>query len=309
MGILNAGFNKKKLAFLLVFVLILTALILFIYNSDDTIIKAVKADYPGQPTITFVIDSRNIQSIQFVTDILDYLDRNQLLINVAVIFQNSKVVSFNGRYQVIDKRKIRNLRELRDTFIFFGHERKQVLRGTLSNIPNPLLDLINPQYELDNQNKYRSLQQSVDMAEEISFFADIKRYLVAEITCFTFFDELCQCNNSINTIHEIMEIEEHGSKIRHFVVPMFSYSQEDIEFIKSNNDYSVEFLLPSSDDIGRWGSIKTDALHKHPLNELVILVNSRGKILLFSNKWEDYLLWREEHINDGIKEGDDEKRL
>jgi hypothetical protein len=79
---------------------------------------------------------------------------------------------------------------------------------------------------------------------------------------------------------------------------MSSYSQREIELIKNNNDYAVNFILPNTKDIAIWDSIKTDPLHKHPLNELVILVDRQGKILLFSNKWSNYILWREEHNTD-----------
>jgi hypothetical protein len=288
---------KRKRIFLLALIIAL-GITLFIKGREESIIKALKADYPGQPTVIFIIDSRNVQSIQFVTDFFSYLDRNQLLLNIAVVFTNSRVFPFKGRYQVIEKESIRHFEDFRDSFLFFGHEGKLVLRGILSSIPDSLLNLINPQYELDNSSVYEKIKQSADTLEQISFFAEARLSLDVDFTCFTFFDQICLCNNSINTIRWITENEKQGSIIRHFVVPMSSYSQREIELIKNNNDYAVNFILPNTKDIAIWDSIKTDPLHKHPLNELVILVDRQGKILLFSNKWSNYILWREEHNTD-----------
>lgn len=293
---------KRKLTVLLALLLILMVSILLFYKRNNAISRIVKADFPGQPTILFIFDSRNTQSVKFINDFFDYLNRNWLLINVGTVFLNAKIVPFNGRYQVIEKDNIRKLGVSRDAFLFFSPEGKLLSQGTLSNIPDSLLIQVNPQYPSDNQHIFDALLEIADTTEKIYFLSNMKGRLGADLTCFVFFDQICLCNNSVNTINKIMEIEEYSSVVHHFIIPMFSYSQEDIELTKNNNHFLVDFLLPSFEDLRKWSAINKDPLHKHPLNELVILADSHGKILLFSNKWEKYLSWRNEHYAKDIKE-------
>lgn len=286
----------RKTAVLAALLFVLIASILIFSQRKNTLLKIAKTNFPGQPIIMFVLDSRNTQSIKFIADFFDYLDRNCLLINVGTIFINSKVVPFNGSYQVYEKKKIRGFGDSQDAFLFFSSEGKLLLQGTLSNIPDSLLHTINPQYALDHQHIFDDLHQIADTTEEISFFSDMKKHLCTDFTCFLFFDQVCLCNNSVNTILKIMKIEEHSSEVRHFVIPMFDYSQEEISLIKNNNGFVVDFILPSVEDLKKWKVINKDPLHKHPLDELIILADNHGTILLFSNKWENYMAWREEHL-------------
>lgn len=295
-GVMNVNLLKKITGLFLTLALVLLASSLLLDNRADDVIKAIRADFPGQPTILFVFDSRNAQSIMFITAMFDYIDRNQLLINIGVVFLNSKVVPFNGRYQVIENKRIHGSDNSQDAFLYFSHEGKLLMQSTLSNIPDSLLNLINPQYAVDNQHLFESLLQAADSTDKISFLTNMKGHLTADFTCFSFFDQVCVCNSSVNTIRQIMEIENHSPKVRHFIIPMYFYSRDDIELIKNNNGFTVDFILPTSEDLKNWETIKTDPLHKHPFNELVVLADNQCRILLISNKWQDYLSWRAVHL-------------
>lgn len=184
---MNVNLLKKITGLLLTLALILLASILLLDNREDELIKAIRADFPGQPTIIFVFDSRNAQSITFITSMFDYIDRNQLLINIGVVFLNSKVVTFNGRYQVIENKKIHASDSLQDAYLYFSHEGKLLMQGTLSNIPDTLLDFINPQYAVDNRHLFESLLQAADTTDKISFLSNMKGHFIADYTCFSFF--------------------------------------------------------------------------------------------------------------------------
>ena len=229
-------------------------------------------------------------------DIFNYQYRNGLMINVGIIYMNEKVVDFNGDYQIYDKNKTRGLTNTEESFYLFSSNGELLTKGELYNIPDSLLHKINPQYGLDNQRIYDEFCRATDNLSDVPFFSSNKGRLFSDFNCYLFFDEICLCNESVNNIYKIMEIEGISSKVHHAIIPMFGYSAEEISLIKYNNSFLVDFISPDIGEINRWKTFNKDPFHKHPLNGLIVLADKQGKILLISNRWDDYIAWREGNI-------------
>ncbi len=288
--------SKAVIAWALLFIFILMTLALSHQKASPLKIK--NPDFPGLPVIIFVLDARNTQSVKFISDIFDYLFRNGLLLNVGIVYLKQKTLPFNGTYRIYKKEIIRRYGADEDSFYFFSTEGNLLLKGSLSLIPDHLLKFINPQYALDNRSVLDHIRRTAVNLEDVPFIPKKNIYRPQGFSCYLFYDQICFCNNSMTTIQKITKIEKQSSAIHHYIVPFLGYSQEEIELIISNNSLLIDFILPNSNDINEWNLLNKDRLHRHPLNELIILANKQGRILVCSNNWDDYMAWRREYLNE-----------
>ena len=286
----------RKWIVLLVLLIIVLSSIYILNHRSNTLFKITGLAFPGQPILVLALDARNTQSVRFALDIFNYQYRNGLMINVGIVFLSEKVIAFIGSYQIYDKDRMRGLTDNEESFNLFSFEGEALSKGELSNIPDSLLHKINPQYGFDNQRIYDEFCRVTDNLGDVPFFSSNNGSLFSDFNCYLFYDEICLCNESVTKIYKIMEIVDNCSKVHHAIIPMFGYSAEEISLIKHNNGFLIDFISLDVGDINRWRTFTGDPLHKHPLNGLIILADKQGKVLLISNKWDDYIVWREGNL-------------
>jgi len=84
-------------------------------------------------TLLFVVDSRNKQSVDYITSFLSNVETMTNLSDIKFVFLNSNGLSkiTNAKYPVLDRAIIRTLSLKKNKYYLFGADKKLIMDGAL----------------------------------------------------------------------------------------------------------------------------------------------------------------------------------
>jgi len=232
-------------------------------------------NYKEDRALLFLIDSRNKQSVEFVTFTQSYIEEYKLNIGVRVIFTNDINTNSFKNFIIGEKILKKKYKLKNDSYYYIDNNGYIIKSGEAYSQTDSFTDMINPMSTIESSHMFERFIDEINMLSDIKFAGKLNDINNNGIACITFFEYLCDCNDSIKYLDNLNNI----NTIKNIFVIMNDYTKKEIDILKSNKEYSIEFIIADKNMIKEWRKYNPYMKRYHPFEGLLLLIDSRGYVM------------------------------